>query len=142
MKRLDSPYRPGQRTDTWRKRKVSQGQEFVVGGWLPGKAGLSGRLGSLLVGYYDPEGTLHYAGRVGSGITAKTRDELEKKLAELARPTSPFANTPRLPDPHWVEPTLVVEVAFHEWTNAGILRAPRFRGLRTDKDAREVTREI
>jgi bifunctional non-homologous end joining protein LigD len=142
MKRLDSPYQPGRRTDNWRKRKVSQGQEFVVGGWLPGKAGLAGRLGSLLIGYYDAEGTLQYAGRVGSGITASTRDELEKTVAKLARRTSPFADTPRLPDPHWVEPTLVVEVAFHEWTSAGILRAPRFRGQRIDKDAREVVREI
>jgi bifunctional non-homologous end joining protein LigD len=141
MKRIDSPYLPGRRSDTWRKLKVTGRQELVVGGWLPGKAGLTGRLGSLLVGYYDDDGTLRYAGRVGSGITAATRADLEARLATLARRTCPFADAPTLPDPRWVTPRLVVEVAFHEWTSAGVLRAPRFKGLRTDKDAREVTRE-
>jgi bifunctional non-homologous end joining protein LigD len=142
MKRLDSPYLPGRRTDAWRKLKIAQGQELVVGGWLPGKAGFSGRLGSLLVGYYDEVGTLHYAGRVGSGITASARETLERRVAVLARATSSFAGVPRLPDPHWVTPSLVVEVAFHEWTSAGVLRAPRYKGLRIDKEAREVVREI
>jgi bifunctional non-homologous end joining protein LigD len=141
MKRLDSPYRPGQRSDTWRKLKVENRQELVVGGWLPGKAGLAGRLGSLLVGYHDAAGALRYAGRVGSGITSETRADLEARLHELARRTSPFADAPSLPDARWVSPKLVVEVAFHEWTRAGILRAPRFKGLRPDKDAREVIRE-
>lgn len=141
MKRLDSPYLPGRRSDAWRKRKVEGRQELVVGGWLPGKAGLAGRLGSLLVGYYDGDGVLRYAGRVGSGITGTTRDDLERRLGTLERKTSPFADVPALPDPRWVTPKLVVEVAFHEWTRAGVLRAPRYKGLRTDKDAREVTRE-
>jgi bifunctional non-homologous end joining protein LigD len=141
MKRLDSTYQPGKRTDAWRKLKVVQGQEFVVGGWLPGKAGLTGRLGSLLVGYHDAEGALHYAGRVGSGINAAARDDFEARLEKLARKSSPFVTTPKLPDPHWVTPKLVVEVAFHEWTSAGILRAPRYKGLRADKEARDVVRE-
>jgi bifunctional non-homologous end joining protein LigD len=141
MKRLDSSYQPGKRTDAWRKLKVVQGQEFVVGGWLPGKAGLTGRLGSLLVGYYDADGALHYAGRVGSGLNAVARDDFEARLAKLARKSSPFVDAPRLPDPRWVTPKLVVEVVFHEWTSAGVLRAPRFKGTRTDKDAREVVRE-
>lgn len=141
MKRLDSPYLPGRRTDAWRKRKVTAGQELVVGGWLPGKAGLAGRLGSLLVGYYDDDGRLHYAGRVGSGITGAARDDLEARVARLARKSSPFVDAPALPDPRWVTPTLVVEVAFHEWTSAGVLRAPRFKGRRTDKPAGEVRRE-
>jgi bifunctional non-homologous end joining protein LigD len=141
IKRADSPYLPGRRSDHWRKCKIECRQELVVGGWLPGKAGLTGRLGSLLVGYYDDDGVLQFAGRVGSGITGTTRGLLETELAALARPSSPFATVPRLPDPRWVEPTLVVEVAFHEWTRAGILRAPRFKGLRTDKDPTEVIRE-
>ena len=141
MKRLDSPYLPGRRSDAWRKLKLEGRQELVVGGWLPGKAGLAGRLGSLLVGWFDDAGALRYAGRVGSGISGTTRDDLERRLAPLTRKTSPFTDVPALPDPHWVTPKLVVEVAFHEWTGAGVLRAPRYKGLRTDKDAREVTRE-
>jgi bifunctional non-homologous end joining protein LigD len=142
MKRLDSTYQPGKRTDAWRKLKVTKRQEFVVGGWLPGKAGLAGRLGSLLVGYYDADGVLQFAGRVGSGLNAAERDDFESRLAKLARKSSPFATTPKLPDPRWVTPKLVVEVAFHEWTSAGVLRAPRYKGLRTDKDARDVVREL
>lgn len=142
MKRLDSPYLAGRRSDAWRKRKLAQAQELVVGGWLPGKAGLAGRLGSLLVGYHDGAGALHYAGRVGSGITSAARDALESQLAKLARTTSPFVDAPRLPDPRWVTPELVVDVGFHEWTTAGVLRAPRYRGLRADKAARDVVREL
>jgi bifunctional non-homologous end joining protein LigD len=142
-KRVDSPYRPGERSEAWRKVKVTTGQEFVVGGWLAGNGRLAGRLGSLLVGYHDgPGGPLRYAGRVGSGITESTRAELEALLAPRRRDQSPFVETPRLPDPVWTEPDVVVEVGFHEWTSAGVLRAPRFRGIRDDKDAREVVREV
>lgn len=141
-KRVDSPYRPGERSDAWRKVKVIKGQELVVGGWLTGNGRLADRLGSLLVGYYDePGGPLQYAGRVGSGIDEPTRVILEATLGPLHRDPSPFVETPRLPDPRWVEPELVVEVAFHEWTSAGVLRAPRFRGIRYDKDPRDVARE-
>jgi bifunctional non-homologous end joining protein LigD len=140
-KRLDSTYQPGRRSDAWRKVKTVKGQELVVGGWLPGAGRLDGRLGSLLVGYYD-DGALQYAGRVGSGLDERTRSVLEAKVAPLARDTSPFDKTPRLPGAHWVEPEAVVEVGFQNWTSAGILRAPRYRGLRDDKDASEVVREI
>ena len=141
-KRVDSAYLPGRRSDSWRKVKVSAGQELVVGGWLPGNGRLDGRLGSLLVGYHDPtSGDLVYAGRVGSGIDEQARVGLETALRPLARAASPFAEVPRLPDPHWVEPQLVVEVRFHQWTSAGILRAPRFKGVRDDKAAAEVVRE-
>ena len=131
-KRLDSTYQPGRRSDAWRKVKTYHGQEFVVGGWLPGAGRLEGRLGSLLVGYYE-DGKLRYAGRVGSGLDERKRSLLEEKLAPLARDTSPFDRTPKLPDPHWVEPELVVEVRFQNWTSAGILRAPRYRGCATTK---------
>jgi bifunctional non-homologous end joining protein LigD len=140
-KRVDSPYRPGRRADTWRKVKVTVGQELVVGGWLPGAGRLEGQLGSLLVGYYDDAGNLQFAGRVGSGIDATKREHLERALTPLRRADSPFVATPRLPGPVWVEPEVVVEVGFHEWTSAGVLRAPRFRGVRDDKPAREVVRE-
>ncbi len=96
-KRIDSPYRPGERSDAWRKVKVTTGQEFVVGGWLPGKGRLAGRLGSLLVGYHEPpDGALRYAGRVGSGIDDATRTTLETALRSRHRDTSPFTDPPRL----------------------------------------------
>jgi bifunctional non-homologous end joining protein LigD len=140
-KRLDSPYLPGRRADSWRKVKPHLGQEFVVGGWLPGAGRLEGQLGSLLVGYHDEDGALRFAGRVGSGIDASARAALEARLAPLRRATSPFAEVPRLPTPVWVEPEVVVEVAFHQWTRGGVLRAPRYKGLRDDKPASEVVRE-
>lgn len=143
-KRLDSHYLPGKRADAWRKVKPTQGQELVVGGWLPGAGRLEGQLGSLLVGYHDRaggRGPLRFAGRVGSGIGAAERAALDARLGPLRRATSPFDATPRLPDPVWVAPEVVIEVAFHEWTNAGVLRAPRYRGLRDDKPATDVVRE-
>ena len=140
-KRIDSPYLPGRRADAWRKVKAVQGQELVVGGWLPGAGRLAGLLGSLLVGYHDAHGDLQFAGRVGSGIDAAARERLATALAPLVRPTSPFVATPKLPAPVWVEPELVVEVEFHEWTSAGVLRAPRYKGLRDDKPAADVVRE-
>lgn len=124
--------------------KVITGQELVVGGWLPGKGRLDGRLGSLLVGYHDGSGTgeqLRYAGRVGSGIDERTRVILEDAMRGHARTTSPFSDAPRLPGAVWVTPELVVQVRFHEWTSGGVLRAPRFQGLRDDKPAAEVVRE-
>ena len=139
-KRVDSVYRPGRRSDAWRKVKTTLGQELVVGGWLPGAGRLEGQLGSLLVGHYDHEG-LQFAGRVGSGIDATARERLTRALAPIRRDTSPFVTTPKLPSPQWVEPELVVEVAFHEWTSQGVLRAPRYKGLRDDKPAADVVRE-
>jgi len=92
-------------------------------------------------GYHDEVGMLRFAGRVGSGIDATARATLEAQLARLRRATTAFAEVPRLPDPVWVEPEVVVEVAFHQWTSAGVLRAPRYKGLRDDKPASEVVRE-
>jgi bifunctional non-homologous end joining protein LigD len=141
-KRLDSTYTPGRRSDGWRKVKVHLGQELVVGGWLPGAGRLDGRLGSLLVGYHEgPGGPLHYAGRVGSGIDEDARGRLERMFAPRRRDTSPFDQVPRLPGPVWVEPEVVVEVRFQHWTSSGMLRAPRYRGIRDDKPAAEVIRE-
>ena len=141
-KRLDSTYQAGRRSDAWRKIKPTASQDLVVGGWLPGNGRLDGRLGSVLVGYHDPPGgALRYAGRVGSGLDESKRSLLERRVQALARATSPFEHTPKLPSPHWVEPVLVVEVGFHQWTGAGMLRAPRYRGLRNDKTASDVVRE-
>jgi bifunctional non-homologous end joining protein LigD len=141
-KRLDSPYLPGRRSDAWRKVKPALGQELVVGGWLAGAGRLEGRLGSLLVGYHDADGALHYAGRVGSGIDETARARLEGLLTPRRRDDNPFLKTPKLPSPAWVDPDIVVEVDFHEWTRSGVLRAPRFKGIRADKDAADVVREL
>jgi len=144
-KRLDSPYLPGRRTTAWVKVKHRHVQEFVVGGWMPGAGHRSGSFGALLVGYHEPAGgPLRYAGRVGSGYSERTLHELEGLLARHAADTCPFEPPPPAPvrrQAHWVEPVLVAQVAFAEWTSDGILRQPSFLGLRDDKDPAEVTRD-
>jgi bifunctional non-homologous end joining protein LigD len=140
-KRLDARYLPGRRSAAWQKRKIDVTQELVVGGWLPGANRLEGRLGSLLVGVHDDAGRLRYSGRVGSGISEATRVQLEELLADRVQSDPPFDDPPRLPGATWARPELVVEVRFTEWTAAGLLRHPRFRGLRDDKDAADVVRE-
>jgi bifunctional non-homologous end joining protein LigD len=137
-KRVDSPYRPGRRSSEWRKFKLTCEQEFVVGGWLPGEGRLADTLGSFLVGYYD-RGTLVYAGRVGSGLKDEQRDHFARTLPR--RDSSPFVSTPRLKRAVWVEPVLVIQVKFTEWTDEGILRQPSFVGIRDDKAPEEVVRE-
>jgi bifunctional non-homologous end joining protein LigD len=146
-KRLDSTYQPGRRSPAWIKVKSHQGQELVVGGWLPGNGRLEARLGSLLVGYHalddadGPGGPLRYAGRVGSGIDEQARTLLEERLAPHAREESPFVDAPRIKDARFVSPRLVVAVEFYEWTKSGVLRAPRYKGLRDDVDPGAVVRE-
>jgi bifunctional non-homologous end joining protein LigD len=144
-KRLDSRYEPGRRSPAWVKLKNQLRQEFVVGGWQPGEKGRTGSIGSLLIGYYearDGENVLHYAGKVGSGLSAPVIAELEQLFTKTALAASPFA-AGRVPKGvHFVEPTLVVEVRFTEWTTAGNIRHPTFMGLRNDKDPRDVVREV
>jgi len=138
-KRVDSPYTPGKRSSAWRKVRFTLRQELVVGGWLPGDGRLADTVGSLLVGYYDGD-ALVYAGRVGSGLDDRARDALARLL--VRRGTPPFAPpVPRLPDAVWVEPDVVAEVRFSEWTTDGVLRQPVFLGLRDDKPPRDVVRE-
>jgi bifunctional non-homologous end joining protein LigD len=142
-KRQASRYEPGRRAASWVKVKNVLRQEAVVGGWQPGERGRSGQIGSLLIGVYDTAG-LAYAGHVGTGFTRQALDLLARRLEPLRRATSPFAT--EVPPEHarfavWAEPALVVEVAFTEWTTAGRLRAPSYKGLRDDKEPREVVRE-
>jgi bifunctional non-homologous end joining protein LigD len=137
-KRRDSPY-VGGRGGTWLKTKCIARQELVVGGWTDPSGSRTG-LGALLVGYYEGK-TLRYAGKVGTGYTQQMLAELVTLLAPLARRASPFEPIPKEPRVHWVEPTLVVEVAFTEWTTDGRLRHPSFQGLRRDKPASAVVRE-
>ena len=144
-KRLDSPYLPGRRSRSWLKVKNFRRQELIIGGWLPGLGGRAGGLGALLVGYYEgPD--LRYAGRVGTGFAEAELARMRDLLAPLARPLSPFSPEPTLPPDvrraaRYVEPLLVAEVAFSEWTTGGTLRAPSYKGLRDDVDPRQVVRE-
>ncbi len=142
-KRLDAPYRPGARSDDWRKVKHEFSQEAVVGGINPGKGRRAGQVGSLLVGVQTAAG-LAFAGRVGTGFNAHSLQLLDQRLSPLRRATSPFATVvpaASARDALWVEPRLVIEVAFTGWTLAGRMRAPSYRGLRTDKDPAQVVRE-
>lgn len=141
-KRRDQPYAPGRGTG-WVKTKCIQRQELVIGGFTEPEGGRSG-LGALLVGYHAA-GALVYAGKVGTGYTAAMLDQLRAALDRLIVARSPFSPAPPRawtgPRVHWVEPRLVAEVAFAEWTDDGRLRHPSFKGLRTDKPARDIVRE-
>jgi bifunctional non-homologous end joining protein LigD len=143
-KRLSAPYRPGSRSQDWIKVRIGNRQEFVVGGWEAGEGGRSGGIGSLLLGYYDSAGALRYAGQVGTGFTARKLLELGDRLDLLRRPDNPFADMPadvRGRQLTFVDPELVIEVEFAEWTPEGRLRFASFRGERDDKDPQEVRRE-
>ena len=138
-----SRYQPGRRSDAWIKVKLTRTQEVVIGGWAPGKGNRQQTFGALLVGVPSTEG-LEYVGKVGTGFTGEQQGELLELLRPLTRADSPFA-TP-VPSAHragatWVEPTVVGEVRFTEWTKDGQIRHPAWRGLRPDKDPREVVRE-
>lgn len=139
LKRADSRYVSG-RSGAWRKLKCDAGQELVIGGWTDPR-GSRALLGALLVGYHDGQGRLRYAGKVGTGFDHATLEELHRLLEERAREESAFADAPRMKDAHWVEPELVGNFGFAEWTADGRLRHPRFEGLRPDKSAADVVRE-
>ncbi|MGH7461928.1 MAG: non-homologous end-joining DNA ligase, partial [Longimicrobiales bacterium] len=140
-KRKTSPYRAGQRSRDWLKLKIEQRQELVVGGFTEPRRTRE-HMGALLLGYHDQDGRLIYAGHTGGGFTRASLGMMYDLLAPLERKTSPFTTTPKTNEkPHWVDPQVVVEVRFNEWTRDGKLRQPVFVGLRDDKDAREVTRE-
>lgn len=144
-KRLDSPYEPGRRGGLWLKIKNTRRQELVIGGWFPGEGRRQGRIGALLMGYYDHSGAqpeLRYAGKVGTGFDARDLEELERLLTPLRRSTSPFAG-PRQPGKGalYVEPELVAEVEFNEWTRQNMLRHPSYKGLREDKRPLDVVME-
>jgi bifunctional non-homologous end joining protein LigD len=141
-KRADSLYE-STRSKSWLKIKCGRSQEFVIIGYTPSVKGMAG-FGSLILGVYD-RGKLIYAGRVGTGFSLKQRVEIAKKLDRIARERSPLAVKPKEPalrDAHWAEPVLVCAVSFTEWTDEGSIRHPSFQGLREDKSAREVRREM
>ncbi len=141
-KRADDPY-SGRRTRSWLKSKCARRQEFVVGGFTEPTGSRQG-FGALLIGVHDQEGALRFAGRVGSGFDDRTLTRLHAQLNESARDKPPFADPPRGAQARgvtWVEPRLVAEVRFSEWTGDGQLRHPVFQGLREDKDPADVVLE-
>ena len=137
-KRAEAPYTHGRSRD-WLKFKCTAEQELVIGGYTAPRGSRSD-LGALLLGYFE-DGRLRYAGKVGTGFTRATLGDLSARLARLRRDSSPFADLVREPHTTWVEPRLVAQVGFSEWTRDGRLRHPRFLGLRDDKAADEVVRE-
>jgi bifunctional non-homologous end joining protein LigD len=152
-KQIGSRYESGKRTGTWIKLKLVSDQEFVIGGYTPAGGGRK-YFGAIIVGYFV--GTeLHFAAKVGSGFSEKSLKELHHQFEQLARDDCPFVNLPEKRDQrwgqaitpaemlrcHWVNPKLVCQVKFSEWTQDDKLRQPVFLGLRTDKEAHEVVRE-
>ena len=140
-KRLDCPYEPGKRGSHWIKVKTKQRQELVIGGWLPGEGRRSGEIGALLTGYYDG-GEFRFAGKVGTGFGEKELAMLKRELAPLARDTSPFVGKQPQKGARFAEAKLVAEIEFTEWTKEGLLRHPSYKGLRDDKPAEQVVREV
>jgi bifunctional non-homologous end joining protein LigD len=145
-KRLDSRYLPGRRTRDWLKFKTHGEQELVIAGYTKGKGRREWSFGSLVLGAYDGD-ELRWVGNVGTGFDDDEIERLLKKLRPLERKDPPFPEPPKMPrvrkgEVVWVEPKLVAEVSFAEWTHDGRLRAPVYQGLRQDKDAREVHREV
>ncbi|WP_374583794.1 DNA ligase D [Pseudoduganella sp.] len=139
-KRRDSTYTE-RRSRDWIKLKCAQRQEFVIGGYTDPQGSRTG-IGSLLLGVYDQDGALHYAGNVGTGFNDKTLRELAAKLKRLASDKNPFAPSKAIArKAHWVKPQLVAEVSFGEWTHGGSVRHAVFQGLRKDKQAGEIRRE-
>jgi bifunctional non-homologous end joining protein LigD len=128
------------RSKEWLKLKAIQQQELVIVGWQASTA--SDRdIGSLHLAVFDDEGALRYAGKVGTGFSAKLRGSLRAQLAKDEIPKTMVKDAPRDKKAHWVKPRLVAQVAFTEWTSANQLRHPRYLGLRTDKKAADVVRE-
>jgi bifunctional non-homologous end joining protein LigD len=149
-KRKDSVYEAGKRSGAWIKYRVDQGQEFVVGGYMPARQ----EFDSIVVGYYKGK-QLHYVARIRNGFVPLTRSQVFKKLTPLLSEHCHFVN---LPETHrarwgetftakmmqecvWVKPKLVVQIAFLEWTSADRLRHSRFVGIREDKEPHEVVKE-
>jgi bifunctional non-homologous end joining protein LigD len=151
-KRRNSVYETGRRSGAWLKIKCVQEQEFVIGGFTAPK-GSRAHFGALLLGYYH-RGKLAFAGKVGTGFDAKTLAALRRQMQAHRRAKCPFARLPtgrsrwgpqftraELAKCTWLEPRLVAQVRFAEWTDDGLLRQPTYLGLREDKSAREVVRE-
>jgi bifunctional non-homologous end joining protein LigD len=144
-KRADSRYEPGRRSRNWLKVKTQGRQEFVIAGYTKGQGRRSNAFGSLVLGVTEG-GELRYVGNVGTGFDEAEIGRLLRKLKPLRRDPAPFREVPKMPkvrrdDVVWVEPKLVAEIRFAEWTHDSRLRAPVYLGLREDKEAEDVHRE-
>lgn len=149
-KKLGSTYRPGKRGKEWLKIKTTLDADLVIGGWSKGEGSRSANFGALLVGAYDGDG-LRFVGAVGTGFSEKTMEQLMPKLQELVTDQMPFEEDPLamgpgrfgkpIKDPVWISPELVARVEFRELTSTGRLRAPSFKGMRTDLPPTECTFE-
>ncbi len=143
-KRVTAPYRAGKRSaETWTKVPLLRTQEVVVIGWKPGEGRRAGTIGSLLLGVHDQSGALRYAGGVGTGFTDSMLSQLHRQLTSLSR-VRPAAEVPREHARHarWVEPVLIGEVAFRNWTPDGRLRHSSWRGLRADRSPAEAQHDF
>jgi bifunctional non-homologous end joining protein LigD len=146
-KKIDSTYEVGRRSPSWLKIKIIQRQEFVIAGWTAESTGLRDRVGTMLLGYYDCDGRLHYAGHVGTGLSAADHAPLVRQFEKLARATNPFVE--KLPAARrggnkimYLEPRLVAEVEYRRWPDGGMVQQASFKGLRADKSARQVVKEV
>ena len=144
-KRADSTYQPGRRSRDWLKVKTHGRQEFVIAGYTRGQGSREGRFGALVLAVWRGR-ELEWVGNCGTGFTDREIDRLLERLRPLERRESSFRVVPKMPrvrkaDVVWVDPRLVCEVEFSEWTHDGRLRQPSYQGLREDKDAAEVRRE-
>lgn len=144
-KRLDSIYAPGLRSPAWKKIKLVQRQEFVVGGWIPelgGPAAGATRVGAMLVGYYDEKG-LRYAGRVGTGLKAADHQLLVPQFAKLAPARNPFVDpVPLAKAATFLDPKIVIDVEYRRWPESGIVQHAAYKGVRSDKNANQVVKEV
>ncbi len=136
-KRTDSVYSEGTRSQSWRKVKLIKRDEFVIGGWTDGGGKRVGGFGSLMLGVYDDD-DLRYVGSVGTGFSDVLIADLMTQLVEFETGIDPFQGGPDRPDGHFVDPVMVAEIAYGEWTRDLVLRHPSFKGLRFDRQAHEV----
>lgn len=142
-KKADSVYEPGRRSVSWLKVKAVHSSEFVIGGFTAGAGHRRDGFGALLLGYWDENSKLRYAGHVGTGFNDRTLSEIRGRLEGLKIGKSPFADKPDLHAPTtWVRPASIAEVQYHEWTPSGNLRAPVFLRLRDDIDPKSVRRKV
>jgi bifunctional non-homologous end joining protein LigD len=141
-KRRAAPYRGGRQAD-WIKVKCTHREEFAVIGWTDPSGSRIG-IGSLILGYYDQAGALYLAGKVGTGFSDRVLGDLRRSVEQIPAMRRPFGKLPSnftISRSHWIQPQLVAEVRFVEWTHDGIIRHPAFLGLREDKAVTEVRRE-